>query len=218
MSTVYKGVGNFSNEGGDAKYDGVGTFPGGTYGSVVVDGVFSCSGDLMVSALNINGVFNCKGSLTADTFECDGTAKFEQGIRAKQSDVDGFVEVEGDFEGTTIKCDGVIKAAGTISADLIEADGFLDTREIVGEKIVIKSRQSLLTGKFSFKKRFLVDLIEATTIELRGVHAKQVNGHDISIGAKCEIENIDCSGTLTVDKHATVNNVTGTGATTTHAE
>jgi hypothetical protein len=52
-------------------------------------------------------------------------------------------------------------------------------------------------------------MIEATTIELSGVRADVVNGRDIKIGPNCQIENIDCSGILSVDPSSYVRNITG---------
>jgi len=217
--TRYSGVGNYSSNEKDVKLDGVGTLSPGTYDSVDIAGVFSCGGDLVMQKLDIDGVFNCTGSLTTDTLDCNGVANFEQNVRAKHSDVDGAVNVKGDYEGTTIKCDGAIRAQGTISADLIEADGFLTAREIVGEKVIIRSRRKpfIVIGVTRGVEKWIgqIELIEATTIELqRKVRAKQVNGHDIYIGAGCEIESIDCSGTLTIDKRAKVGSVTGAAAAT----
>ena len=49
-----------------------------------------------------------------------------------------------------------------------------------------------------------VQLIEATTIELRGVTAGTVNGQDVRTGPYCGIGNLDCNGTLYVDPKAEV--------------
>lgn len=104
----------------------------------------------------------------------------------------------------------MIKTGGEISADKINAEGCIDADEIVGDNIRILSHWHT-PRLLNFINRFTskVRVIEATTIELSGVKAETVNGRDIKIGPDCKIENIDCSGTLSVDSGSIVHNITG---------
>lgn len=193
----------------DYNMEGIGKISGGEFGLVTVDGVGTCTDDMKAETMRINGVFKCQGSLEAGFLQTDGTANVFSNIRAKKLVVEGVLTVRGDgkIEAGEIECDGVIKA-GEISADIIHADGFINAREIVGDRIVIKS----MTHKFVqfFTRRFShIELIEATSIELHGVVAKTVNGQDVVIGPNCIIDNVDCSGTLTVHKNSCVKNMTG---------
>ncbi len=212
------------------KLNGTGTMTGGEFESVNINGVvkctgaiktgkmdadgsFQCDGDIIAQTICIDGIFKCKGSLTADFLDCDGMAEFESFIKAKKIDADGMINVKNGtrIEAEEIYCNGGISVeGGEISADILDSDGYICAREIVGDKIRIKSR----AGKFwSFILRMnsssKVDLIEATTIDLKGVTAKTVNGKDIRIGSRCVIENLDCSGTLQIDSDARVNHITG---------
>jgi hypothetical protein len=129
----------------------------------------------------------------------------EGNMRVGTADIDGVVTVNGDkIEADRIDCDGVLSTEGEISADIIEADGLISAKEIVGDHIKIKSYRNPVVLFFSKRsgtklpKFSRIDLIEGTTVELRGVQAKSVNGHDVNIGKNCEIEKVSASGVLIV--------------------
>lgn len=193
------------------KIEGVGTISGGDYEMVRVDGVGKCEGNLQAQSIDINGTFKCLGAVKTDLFDCDGATELRANLFAKKIIVDGSLVVKNGtkIEAEKIDCDGSIKVVdGQISADIIKSDGYIYAREIVGDQIRIHSRISRFVKWFngSFSN---VELIEATNIELRGVYAKEVNGEQIIIGPRCEIDRVDCSGTLTIDPTATVKEITG---------
>ena len=193
----------------DYRMEGICKISGGEFGSMTVDGVGTCTGNLKAENICINGVFKCHGTLEAGSINSDGTADFDSNIRAGKMNVDGVLSAKGDakIEAEEIACNGVIRAK-EISADIIKADGVINAKEITGDRISINSCGNLIT-KFFLKKFSHIDLIEATQIELNGVVAKSVNGKDIMIGPNCEIENLDCSGTLYIDKKSNVKNISG---------
>jgi hypothetical protein len=82
---------------------------------------------------------------------------------------------------------------------------------VVGDSVTIHSRLNVIAKLInSFTKKYsTVNLIEATRIELKGVIAGTVNGSDITIGPKCQIERVDCNGTLYIDPEAQVGQITG---------
>jgi len=220
MNSKVAGAGSFSGFGsaGKNRIDGLFNFPGGTYEDLVVDGVCTSEGPLEAHSIKIDGVFKAKSDVKADILDCDGVVTIEGNLRAGKVDVDGTVSVKGDkVEADVIKCDGILTAENQVSADIIEANGFINAREIVGDRIVIKSFKKSFFFKVFLKAReaFIhsdyskVDLIEATTIELRGVKAKTVSGHDVIIGPACIIQKVDCSGNLSIDSTATVGVVVG---------
>lgn len=194
----------------DFSLDGVGKINGGEFGKIKVDGVGSCTGDLKAEALSIDGTFKCSGAVETGLLRCDGVAEFTSNIRAKQIDVNGVLNVKGGLkiEAEHVDCDGVINVNGEISADDIRADGCIKAKEIVGDKIYINTHMSRFF-RFIPWENSRVDLIEATSIELRGVRARAVNGKDIVIGPHCRIDTIDCSGTLFIDSTSLVGTVTG---------
>ena len=208
---------NFSKAGNaaDGRLDGVSTIQGGVYGKLRINGVCTVEGDLEAESLDIDGVCTCMGSVTAKKFDCDGVLKVKGNMRLGKADVDGVVTVEGNkIEADEIKCDGVVNVAGEISADVINANGKINAEAIVGDFIAIKSywktrlgRLLLLIGEKINTKQSVVDLIEGTTVELRGVRAKSVNGHDVTIGKNCEVDRVDASGILYIDPTSRVTEV-----------
>ena len=219
---VVVGVGRFSSKmskdgskPSDGKIEGVGSILGGVYGDLRISGVCTIEGDLEADTLNIDGVCTCTGSVNAKAFDCDGVLTIQGDLRADTIDVDGVVTVNGSkIEANRIDCDGVISVTGEISADVIEADGKINAAEIVGDSIRIKSywKNGLLRvlfklGEKASMKYSVVDLIEGTTVELRGVRAKSVNGKDVRIGKNCEIDSVDASGELVVHPASRVGEV-----------
>jgi cytoskeletal protein CcmA (bactofilin family) len=193
----------------DYNMEGIGKINGGEFGTVTVDGVGTCTEDLKAETIRVNGVFKCRGTLEAGFMQTDGTAEVNAYIRAKKMVVEGMLTVrgEGKIEAGEIECEGMIKA-GEISADIINADGFINAREIVGDRIVIRSHSNRIAQFFT--KRFShIELIEATNIEIHGVVAKAVNGQNIVIGPNCIIDSVDCSGTLTVHDSSSIKTMTG---------
>lgn len=198
------GVGKFDEN----KFEGVGTIQGGVYKKLEIDGVCSIEGDIKADSLSFEGVCTCYGNVEAESFECDGVLTINGNLRAGTADIDGVVTVNGDkVEADRIDCDGLLSVNGEISADVIEADGKLNAKEIVGDRIRIKSywRQGIaallfkIGGKSEKGIKFsVVDLIEGTTVELRGVRAKSVNGHDVTIGKNCNIDRVDAGGELSI--------------------
>lgn len=196
----------------DFSMDGVGKINGGEFGSIKVDGVGSCSGDLKAETLTVDGTFKCSGAVETGLLRCDGVAEFTSNIRAKRIDVNGVVNVKNGIkvEAESIECDGIINVNGEISADVIRADGCIKAKEIVGDKIYINTHMHRFFHTIFVARQFSqIDLIEATSVELHGVRAKAVNGKDVVIGPRCRIDSVDCSGTLFIDSTSLVGTVTG---------
>ncbi|CAK7062508.1 MAG: hypothetical protein DELT_03094 [Desulfovibrio sp.] len=191
----------------DFSFDGKGTMNGGEYSTIIIDGIAECTGDLKAEHLDIDGIFKCAGAVDAGIVECDGVAEFGAGVSAKKVIADGVVKLKR-LEADEIDCDGYIKAEGEVSADTMQVDGCIHAKEIVGDNIDINSRSGKISG-FLTRKTSAIDLIEATTVRLRGVTAQTVSGKDITIGPHCKIKTVDCSGTLSIDKKAKVENITG---------
>jgi cytoskeletal protein CcmA (bactofilin family) len=206
---VYSGTGHFNNSTGDIKVDGVSNIGGGDYETIDIDGVCNCHGDLKAKQLHIDGVFNCDGQVDTGLLDCEGTTNFKGDIRCEKANINGVLDIKGRFEATTIVGEGVIHCLGEVSADLLDMEGWIMANEVVGERIVIRSKVKRWLSRWLTKKE-TIGLIEATTVELHGVRARQVNGHDVHIGKGCEIDQLSYSGTLRVDPGATVGSTTNT--------
>lgn len=193
----------------DIKIDGIGKFNGGEYGTINIDGVCQCEGEINADIVEIDGKFKCLGKITTDYLHCNGMAEIKSDLFAKKINVDGYLSISNGSKlyAQDIICDGCISIDGQISSDKINVNGYIYADEIVGDIITVKSNLNKLSKLFM--KNSKVKLIEATTIDLKGVLAQTVNGNDIIIGANCEIDLLDCSGTLYIDKKAVVKKITG---------
>jgi cytoskeletal protein CcmA (bactofilin family) len=191
------------------KIDGAAKIAGGEYGILTVDGMATCLGDITAETMSADGMLKCEGDVKAGTLQCDGMTKIRGNLKAGRIDVDGMLKVSGSkIEADEIECDGMIKIDGEISADVIKADGCIDAEEITGDSIYVRSHRHFALPFFR-RTGSRIKLIEATTVELRGVAAESVNGKDVRIGRGCRIANVDCSGTLWISPWAHVGNVTG---------
>lgn len=189
------------------KINGVSSVNGGEYDELVVKGVITCNGDIKARTINIDGVVTVNGRLTAEeSIALDGVMTVNGSVRGKEIRVGGVCTIRDTMEADHILCKGVITSKGQISADLVEGTGILSAKEIVGEKVTlhceIKKRYFSITPKLSN-----VELIEATEIDIDGIKCENVNGHNITIGPNCIIENVDCSGTLSIAPTAQVANI-----------
>ncbi len=196
----------------DFTLEGLGKISGGEYDNINLGGVSSCTDSIKAENIHIEGVFTCSGEIVAGRMHCAGVSDFKANIRAKNLIVEGVINVKAGtkIEAEEITCDGVIKSRGEISSDNFNAEGCVSAKEIVGDRIRIVTYHAVNRFRRFFNQtKSDVDLVEATTIELSGVTAENVNGSDITIGPYCKIKNIDCSGTLFIDSTSEVKNITG---------
>lgn len=191
--------------------EGFGRISGGTYDTLKLEGVSSCSENIKADKMRVEGVFTCSGEVEAGVLYCGGVSDFKKNIRAKELIVEGVLNEKSGtkIEAEKISCEGVIKTGGEIYSDILKANGCVSANEIFGDQISIKTHYVSKIRKFFNSPKSDIKLIEATSIELSGVTAETVNGRDITIGPNCTIGKIDCSGTLFVDGSSTVGTITG---------
>jgi len=188
--------------------DGVSNIDGGEYDEISIKGVSECKGDLKAKTLAMEGILKSRGSVNADLLNCNGILEVKSNIKAETIKLEGIVKSIGKIEANQITGKGLIFSKAEISADVINIEGILKATEVVGDSITLKPyNEGVLTRVW--RKYSKLELVEATTIHLVRAYVKNVNGKDITIGPKCKVENIDCSGTLSIDKTAVVKNITG---------
>lgn len=133
----------------DIEINAIGTFSGGEYGSVEVNGVGRCDGGFQAKELEVNGVLNCSGAVRADTMEVNGTFHCFSRLDTGDADICGAVTVQGSagieklsvngaltvgpapkegapaLECGDVECDGCLKVTGAMTARAIQVDGTL---------------------------------------------------------------------------------------------
>lgn len=195
------------------KIGGVTTTSGGSYDELKIDGVITINGDIQAQSIDMDGVVTVNGKLESrDWIRIDGVVTVNDAMRAKDVNVQGVVTIKGNVEGDHVKVDGVVSCKAQISADLVEGRGLLSAEEIVGEKVIVHceiKRRHLFHMIPWEKKRPHVGTIEATEIDVDGIQCQNLNGHNIKIGPQCVIENVDCSGMLSIAPGAFVRNING---------
>ncbi|MCL1890461.1 MAG: hypothetical protein FWG00_00270 [Coriobacteriia bacterium] len=203
------GLGSLEMHEGSYFVEGITNIFGGEFKEMYIEGICNNKGPIKADKLDVEGIFNCDGPIDADDFYCEGTASIKGDVRSKTMNVEGVTDIKGKLETTSIICEGVLRVADEISADTVKARGAVFAREIVGDEVTIRSevRSRLF---FIWRNKFgVIDLIEATNIELHRIRAQVVNGQNIRIGHKCKIDKVDCSGTLFIDPTAQVGEIVG---------
>lgn len=188
-----------------------------------LEGVSTVKGLVKAARLQVSGVTNIANDIVSNKIKVEAVMNLSGNLKAGELEIQGVIRSKGEkVEAEMISCKGVLDFAGEISADVIKAEGMIRADEICGDQICIESVsaepyqwikkgiRSLIGLEEGGKEKFSrVDLIEGTTIVLKNVCAKEVNGHDITIGDNCTIDKVDCDGTLCVSRSATIKEITG---------
>jgi cytoskeletal protein CcmA (bactofilin family) len=207
------------------KFAGIGSINGGEYDVIKIEGVSKLKGDVRANLIDVLGVFTSKGRVNTKDLLCEGVGEFEKNVKAEKINVQGIVRMKNNAKLTAdeIKCEGIILSNAEISADQIAIDGCVQADEVTGDTVTILSLKKSFISKipFDLSKAFgehwytnknqnsNVGLVEATTIHLQGVKAKQVNGENITIGVNCDIEAVDCTGTLKLHPSSRIGVISG---------
>jgi len=195
------------------KIHGVTSVGGGKYDELKVDGVITVNGDLEAQSISVDGVVTVNGKMESkSSIEIDGVTTVNGSMRAQYVDVDGVVSINDNVEADHVKIDGVVSSKAQISADLVEGRGVISAVEIVGEKVILhcEAKHGHLFGFIKKEKKMpKVGTIEATEIDVDGIRVDNVNGHNIVIGPSCIVENVDCTGRLSIAPEAQVKNING---------
>lgn len=200
--------------------DGLGSIQGGEFGELRVNGVGNNHGDIKAEKIYIEGVFKSTGNVEAEFIDVEGVGDINGNIRARKISIEGVINFQSNkkIETEQLYCEGFINSVGDLYADSIQATGCIKANGIYGDNIQINSYQFQVSGlkkmlsKLNIVTSFnesKVNTIEATTINLSGVKATTVNGHDIVIGPGCTIDTVDCSGKLKVHETSHVGKILG---------
>ncbi|MDD5935379.1 MAG: hypothetical protein PUC65_07465 [Clostridiales bacterium] len=204
----------------DYRIEGIGSIQGGEFDELTVSGVGSNQGDIKADKIIIEGVFKSTGNIEANLIDTEGVGEIEGNIRAKKITVEGAMNIKNQqkVETEELYCEGCFTTKGDLYADVVQATGCIKANGIYGDNIQINSFGLKVNG---FKKLMAklnltsstngskVSIIEATTINLSGVQAETINGHDIVIGPGCTIDTVDCSGILKVHETSHVGKILG---------
>lgn len=200
--------------------EGIGSMNGGQFMDLRIEGVGSNKGDIKADKIVVEGVFKSTGYIETNLLDCEGVCDFYGNIRAKRITIEGVINMKDNqkMEAESLYCEGLLNTGGDLFVDSLKAAGCLKVKGIYGDNIEINSHGKTMNG---FKKLLekinlisnscgsKITTIEATTIQLSGVSAQTVNGHEIVIGPGCEIDTVDCTGTLKIHESSKVMHIIG---------
>ncbi len=200
--------------------EGIGSMNGGQFMDLRIEGVGSNKGDIKADKIVVEGVFKSTGYIEANHLDCEGVCDIYGNIRAKRITIEGVINMKDNqkVEAESMYCEGLLNSGGDLYADSLKVEGCLKVRGVYGDTIEINSYGKTVNGfKRLLEKINLVNstcsskitTIEATSIQLSGVSAQTVNGHNIVIGPGCEVDTVDCSGTLKIHESSKVAHIIG---------
>ncbi|MBB6715029.1 hypothetical protein [Clostridium gasigenes] len=177
-------------------------------GYINISGAMKSEGGLISSDLiQISGSTKVD-FIKATTLNISGTTKVNNDCTFDKVRISGNLNIDGSCEGRDFKASARLVIGKLLSADIVEIniEGKSSISEIGGEKITIRKGLSLLGFSIFpiLKKELSCDSIEGDTIYLENTICKVVRGKNIIIGEGCNINKIEYSGTLTVDKRSEV--------------
>lgn len=132
-------------------------------------------------------------------------------VTGEEFKVNGQATIEGNCEVDTFSSEGQFTIGGLLSADEININihGTCRAKEIGGQTIKVRHRSGTLSRLFKtvFGLQLEAELLEGDNIDIDYAHIRTVRGNNITVGPNCEIELIEYTGVLTVDKSANVKEI-----------
>lgn len=194
----------------DIKIEGVGKIAGGTYKDVRIEGVGTIYGDIKGENIKVEGVGTSKGNITCNNLNVSGKVKCTGNVEVLDKvKISGYVTIQGNCQCGEVYSDGKLDVKELLSADkitlIIEATNKI--KEIGGEDItILAGGKSIFEGIF-YNKKLVSDSIEGDNITLENTECRTVRGHNVKINRGCNIDRLEYSGEVVIDKNSKVNNV-----------
>lgn len=201
-----------SGEYDNIKIVGNGTVLGNIKGKEVkVTGSSDFNGEGEFEKLKVNGnvVFNYNVKCNNVTINGEGIVRGN--LYGKEVKINGRIIVEGDIECEDIIIRGEIKCKGLLNSERIRIylRGESECNEIGTSNIEVLKKDSInlinIFDKFGYKK-FICNSLEGDFIKLENSNIINVRGKDIFIKEDCNIDNLEYTGNLNVDKRSNIKN------------
>lgn len=204
----------------NAEINGSGRVMGGEYDSIEINGSGKIMGDVSFQQLEINGSCNSLGSLEGDSVEINGNLKVEGDVRVRSLEINGMLKngmkkVYADH----IEINGVLKNEDEISADYIEVNGRTYAQDMVGDHIQINYGGShifrnlkifgFIFGEKNRSDSNCANNIECTWLQAQYMNCKTISAQKIELRNNCNVEVINCDGTLLYDSSCKIGKING---------
>ena len=176
-------------------------------GRVECEGLFKCSGatnlgGLSAGDIHTSGAFKSNTSVTAAKIvKTSGTASVGGNLTAEHIESSGAVNVSGNINADSFVCE-MGASASNCSADSI-GGSLVKIMRKEGEFGIFNNVLNAIFNNGN-PSVFTVDEIEGDTVDLVGVHARVVRGHDVNIGEDCRIKRVEYTGKVTYSESAEI--------------
>lgn len=166
--------------------------------SLSVSGTATISGNVKAGTMSVSGTSDVRGNVQADIFKVAGSATVTGRVDAQRVEIKGTTKIGGDVQAEVFDAQGVFSVNGLLNAGnvSIRLYGGSDARDIGGERIEVALGTAWGWIPFFGERNLTADSIEGDVVILENTRAKVVRGHDVRIGAGCEIDLVEYTGTF----------------------
>jgi cytoskeletal protein CcmA (bactofilin family) len=166
--------------------------------TVSVSGTATFNGDVHAGTMTVSGTAEVRGALSADVLKVAGAATISGRIDAQRVEIRGTTKVGGDVQAETFDAQGIFSVGGLLNAGTVSIRlyGGSDAHDIGGERIDVQLGKTWPFIPFFGERNLTADTIEGDVIYLENTRAKVVRGGDVRIGAGCEIDLVEYTGTF----------------------
>lgn len=132
----------------DAKINGDGTVPAGTYGAITLNGAGTITGDVECAELKVNGAGRCQGAVRADRVTINGTGTFDGPVQAGEFVANGNADVHAGMGAGRMRVFGTVALDGGLNVRELELKGELRVGAGVEADRVTGQGRFVVNGKF----------------------------------------------------------------------
>jgi cytoskeletal protein CcmA (bactofilin family) len=167
-------------------------------GTVSVSGNATFNGDVHAGTMTVSGTADVRGALTADVFKVAGSTTITGRVDAQRIEIRGTTKIGGDAQAEVFDAQGIFSVGGLLNAGSVSIRlyGGCDARDIGGERIDVQLGKTWPFIPFFGERNLTADTIEGDVVYLENTRAKVVRGGDVRIGAGCEIDLVEYTGTF----------------------
>jgi cytoskeletal protein CcmA (bactofilin family) len=165
--------------------------------SVSVGGNATFNGDVQASEFTVNGTAEVRGGVGAGVLKVNGSCTITGSVNATRVEIRGTSRIGGDVQAESFDAQGVFSVGGLLNAGTVKIRlyGGCDARDIGGERIDVALGKPWAFLPFFGERNLTADTIEGDVVTLENTRAKVVRGGDVRIGAGCEIDLVEYTGT-----------------------
>jgi cytoskeletal protein CcmA (bactofilin family) len=166
--------------------------------SVTVSGNANFASDVQANEFTVSGSSEVLGGVGAGNFKIAGVCTVSGSVNAQKLEIRGTTKIDGDVQAEIFDAQGVFSVGGLLNAGTVKIRlyGGCDAHDIGGEHIDVALGKSWPLLPFFGERNLTADSIEGDIVTLENTRAKVVRGGDVRIGAGCEIDLVEYTGTF----------------------